>query len=1296
MIDHAGGCRRRRLPGFWRAALLCSALLLTLRQSPAQETEALTPAPPSTATTLVRQAEGRLAQGDRFGAATAYREALLQWAPHPRSALAGFLPEVELAIVRLAKLRFQNGDSSVDRDVLSAWAERTDTPLLAATARRQLGFVLLSSEPHSADRLQRVRELWKPLFYLDQFQLIGPFDNEQGGGFQTKYGPEAQIDSAPLDLDATYDGKTRPVRWRSLPGRPLAGNINLGALFEPNEEALAYALTFVRSDRARGAALRFGTKNGYRIWINGAEVASADLRRPFRRDQNAVAVQLRTGWNSVLFKLPQSKGDWRFAVRLTQPDGGPLTGVEEGRPPANTKVAAAVEPTDPPQLALGSIGRLAARAGDAANGASAAAPLGARDSYLLGSLLLEGHPHDENDHPDTRALRRATQLEPGRPLYFLDLARSRRRTTQIAAQQEENAWRHDMETAYALESSVAALKLARHYHGQFANKERAAELLRTALRWNPANEQAILLRGQVEADFQFPLSRFKTRLRLQALEKRSVRAQLRLARAAAGRGRLHTTIQSLEKLLNQNQLNNAVRQALVEFYLTADRVNSALQLLERGAELFPLLAYWPLETARIHEARDQFPMAVDAVDQALAILHEDASLHERRGKLLLRTGDRDAALISFDEALRLQPNSPSLREYVEFLRNSKEEFEGEFRRNVEPLIAQARANSRSEEDAPARILLELTAVDLNQDGTTKTFSQNLIEILNDRGIRDYDSFATHYARGEQVVEFKKARVHHTDGSVSDAELRRFSSPGSEQRDYASASVDLPPLSQGDIVEIEFVREDLRQSFFGDYYGHREVFQKSMPIREKAFVLRAPKGRELNFHQRNLTIERTEKVDDHSATITYSWTAHHLSKLEPEPGMPLQIEVSPLLEISSFKDWNAFNNWYWNLIRKQFESSSEIRRKVHELTSGIEDDLGKVRAIYNFIVTDIRYNMWEFGVHGFKPYNAANIFARKFGDCKDKSTLASVMLKEVGIDAYPVLIYGTRQRSEEDLSLPLVNHFNHCITYVPQRGDSLTEGIFLDGTAKYHSLDELPSMDRGARVLIVKPDGGELDTVEWNRPEDFFSLEETTIEIDEDLSASYNTRLRLAGDYAVFARELFEIKARRKTELERIFSRRFAACTVEDNEFSAVDNLNTPVSFAVDLKIPRFVVESPEGLALRPEKDFFSTSAQLASLGGLEERQFDVVLGNPRRSQLKTVYHLPKGLQVKSLPKTQDMQNSFGRLHIEYRTDGEGRVIVDRTIEVTEPRVPTSSYALFREFAAALKRLDDARILLERA
>jgi hypothetical protein len=92
----------------------------------------------------------------------------------------------------------------------------------------------------------------------------------------------------------------------------------------------------------------------------------------------------------------------------------------------------------------------------------------------------------------------------------------------------------------------------------------------------------------------------------------------------------------------------------------------------------------------------------------------------------------------------------------------------------------------------------------------------------------------------------------------------------------------------------------------------------------------------------------------------------------------------------------------------------------------------------------------------------------------------------------------------------------------------------------------------------------------------------------------------------------------------------------------------------------------------------------------------VLLGSPRSSSLRTVYILPEGFKVKSLPPAHDLQSRFGRLKVAYEEDGPHKIVAHRLIEVTSPRVSLADYAEFRELAASVGRLADEKIVLDRS
>ena len=1267
------------------------ALLLALAAAPAisPPTEAaplagISPLVPGTVTEAVFEAEARWVDDDLHAALAAYRSALQAILAVGPEALEASLPEAELAIHRLVILSEETGETRELEEVLGKWAalEGTSPAAMrtAALARWYLGWAALD---RGAGR-DAAGAVWAPLGFIEGWRVIGPFDNERNGNFLAPLAPEQE-----LDLQAVLDGKKRKVSWKTLPARPLAGTVDLQALLVPGEQALAYAVAFVRSDSEGDASLRLSSDEGIRVWWNRELAASIDAERSHGFDLNSAPVRVLKGWNVILAKVPQTTGPWRFSVRITRRDGGPLGGISGGMPEPGElaalkgPVAGKDAPAEPAEGTLEALRTLVEK--DPAN---------ARAQYLLGSLLLERRAHDSGEHPDTDALVRAIQVDDKPPSYHLALAESHERDTTISAEKEDNAWRAAIEKAAARGSVSAEMRLAEHYLVEYRNAHRAHEHVSRALAKRPDDAGAILLLGRVEEALSFPRALQRAREKAAAIPRSTVASRLEAARLAGQSGRAADAIAGIRTCLESRASDAGIRGELADLLLASGDTDAAAAVLLEGAEIDPFDTDWLLRAAALEEGRDRLDAALESIDRALAIRPEDHGIHETRARLLARMGRKDDALAALDRALELQPNLPDVRKYAEFIRAAKVRFEDEFRLDAAPLVKAAlERKDPNEKSDPARSLLHLSAVHVNRDGTTKEYVQDVVQVLNDRGLRMYDSYRAPYASGEQILEFRKGRVHHKDGTLSEAKLSRHGGDPGGDVAYMQASLDLPPLAVGDIVEVEYVTEDIVQSFFGDYFGRREIFQDDVPIDRKVFILRVPAERKFHFRTRNLDVEPQEKKDEAAGTVTYTWEKQDIPRLDPEPAMPDPTEVSPVLEVSTFESWKAFNDWYWNLIRKQLEVSPEISKKVKELVSGADSDVDRIRAIYKFVVTDVRYNAWEFGVHGFKPYNASAIFARRFGDCKDKATLMTVMLKEAGVRSHPVLIHAENSRGAEDLTLPMIHHFNHCITYVPPGPGH--EEMYLDGTAQFHGFEEMPSMDRGARVLVVRDDGGELRTVPWNTPADLSIEEEVTVKLRPDLGADLEVRAHCEGDYAVYLRQSFEIEAQRRTLLEQTFGRRYASTNVKSEIFSNLANLDEPVTFSVTLDIPRFALEAPEGLALRAPEDFFGSGKSLAGIGSLESRKQDVLLSNPRRSVLRTIYEIPEGFRVKSLPRDSAHEGRFGRLQVEYRQEDPRRVVFERAIEITSPRVPVSEYASFREFAAAINRLEQDRILLEK-
>ena len=1216
-------------------------------------------------------------------------------------------PDAHLAISALSVFGSTESEWRQVVDILLRYADSVGVPgidpLVAAHARYNAGFAQLA-----LGRVEAAEKTFAPLGLLRNWKVIGPFDNERGGGFDEVYPPEESI-----DFEGEYFGKTREVTWRDIPARALDGQIVLDEIFQPNDECLAYALTFIQSDTERTLALRVGSDEGFRAWINGQPVATDDVERGMKLDQTAARLPLRAGWNVLLLKVAEAKGSWEFIARLTELDGSPAEGWNEAAPgeptPApdeliekdgeeeSTEEESSEDKSEEPAPSGGAL--------DIVARLLEASPEDGRLHFLRAALLQDKGAFDIDEHPDTESIRRAIEIDAEQPLYHLLLAQTLAHESDIAAQRDDNAWRAALEKAAELDSASACIELGDYYIDTFENASVAEAWADRAAQLNPDSTKLLQLRDSIADTRGFPSSGTDFLRRLESLEPDSYGVLRRKASRHGSAGRTDERATVLEGLLARDQFDRSARLGLAEIALAKNDVERAKELFEGERILFPFSTGPDLRLAAAAIGRDDFAGAISHYEAALGLNPEDPDLWNLLAAAHYRLGRSNRALSAWDRSLELQPNQPDVRERLEFIRAEEDPFETEFRRDAAEIAKRTfESKYESEEGDASRILLDNHVIEVNTDGTSRQFHQLVFQVFNELGAQRYDSYGVNFSSGEQIIEYKAARVYHPDGGVDEGDLRSFGtgSIGGEPS-WRGAWISLPPVAAGDIVEVQYIGEDVVQSFFGDYFGHRELFRDSQDIVEKVFRLRAPENRELYFHQHRFDVEPKKTVDEEAGKTTWEWRVTNVEKVDQEPGMPSGLEVFPVLDISTFEDWNEFSDWYWLLIRKQFEASPEIRRKVEELTSGKDSEVEKIRALYEFVIGEIRYNAWEFGVHGFKPYNASKVFSRRFGDCKDKATLLSVMLAQVGIKAHPVLINAMQSRHEEDLTLPMINHFNHCITYLPG-GEDHPE-MYLDGTATFHSLEELPSMDRGAKVLVVREDGGSVQDIPWNTAEQLGLDESWTVRFEGGASLSESSlaririRVRATGGFAVQVRRTFEVKARRKKLLEQVFTRRFAGATIVEESFSDLTRLDEPVTFEVELTAPSFLTKTPEGLAFSLPTDFYQSTSQLGLLGALEEREQDIIVGNPRRIRMVFDCELPAGAELRSLPEERREETRFGRFILDTNTtDATGtsgkRLRLERLVELTTPRISVGDYAKFRELATSLEQLENEKIIIE--
>jgi len=121
-------------------------------------------------------------------------------------------------------------------------------------------------------------------------------------------------------------------------------------------------------------------------------------------------------------------------------------------------------------------------------------------------------------------------------------------------------------------------------------------------------------------------------------------------------------------------------------------------------------------------------------------------------------------------------------------------------------------------------------------------------------------------------------------------------------------------------------------------------------------------------------------------------------------------------------------WEAGLEQGRRDASPEIKQKVAALTASATTQLAKMQALAKFVQGDVRYVAIELGIGGWQPHPAPEIFTHRYGDCKDKATLMSSMLHEVGIESFYISINTERGGAAPDRP-PMIGWFNHEILAV---------------------------------------------------------------------------------------------------------------------------------------------------------------------------------------------------------------------------------------------------------------------------
>ena len=235
--------------------------------------------------------------------------------------LAGLSDVNDIAALSMAE-RF------LDNEALAAEAAAAITKIAGAVsgqhreaAKRALRKVIAASQNERLriDATVAIAQIEKYDDYITAWMLSGPYTRKG------KRGPKLfKISFPPEQPEAREQAK-----WRLVPAgvnRDKPWMVDLKKIIGGDHRA-AYLRTNIWSPKNQSAQLELGSDDGLKVWLNGKLVHERNRERGLKPGEDKVKIRLRKGWNRLLLKINQGKGDWAACARLRTRKGRKLSGL---------------------------------------------------------------------------------------------------------------------------------------------------------------------------------------------------------------------------------------------------------------------------------------------------------------------------------------------------------------------------------------------------------------------------------------------------------------------------------------------------------------------------------------------------------------------------------------------------------------------------------------------------------------------------------------------------------------------------------------------------------------------------------------------------------------------------------------------------------------------------------------------------------------------------------------------------------------------------------------------------------
>jgi len=520
-----------------------------------------------------------------------------------------------------------------------------------------------------------------------------------------------------------------------------------------------------------------------------------------------------------------------------------------------------------------------------------------------------------------------------------------------------------------------------------------------------------------------------------------------------------------------------------------------------------------------------------------------------------------------------------------------------------------------------------------------------------------------------------------DYEVKDKEALEVSPQGMELvGDLKAKVLRIPAPDPANIVGYEYEVEE-RPLVLQDEWE----FQGRVPVRESHFSLQLPPGWEYKASWLNYPEVKPSGNGQ-------QWTVSDIKAIRHEPNMPPFRGVAGRMILSfippggitaqnGFSNWQQMGAWSWNLTQGRTDASPQIKEKVATLTASKSTSLQKMQALAQYVQQEVRYVAIELGIGGWQPHPAAETFAHSYGDCKDKATLLRSMLREIGIDSFPVAI--NVERGAVTVETPAHQGFDHEIVAIKLPQDVQDPSLiaildhpkfgrllFFDPTSEMTPFGQISGPLQSNYGLLIAPDGGELLQLPRQSSATNSITRKGMLSLDPTGKLKGEVEeIRLGGRAS---EERWRLRAVTKDSekikpIEDLLSGSLSLYQITQASVLNMTKTDQPFGFHYSFEAPNYAKQTGGLLLVRPRVLGVKSEGFLETK---DPRKFPVEFEGPAKDTDTFDITIPTGYVVDDVPPAIDADYDFASYHA--KTEVKGNLIhYSRTYEIKELSVPVA-------------------------